>query len=148
MNLVAGTARQIILFGNAQNSKVKTQLREQKVLPNIDYASIVSCFHQFRSCPNHRKCKQPGCTSTHNILLHGDERIFTKNNARKPIETKSVTAPEQSISLVTLNSENICTLNQDGNSSSFPVVSDVKGLLQVKEVQLKGPTTKETKVLA
>ena len=54
----------------------------------------------------------------------------------------------QSNSLVTLNSENICTLNQDGNSSSFPAVSDVKGLLQVKKVQLKGPTAKETKVLA
>ena len=131
--------------------KFKSENPTQRAKIVAEHRLCFSCLngsHQFRNCPNPRKCKQPGCTSTHNILLHGSERIFTKNNAKKPSETKSVTDPPQSTSLVTLNSENICTPNQDGNSSSFPAVSDVKGLLQVKEVQLKGPTAKETKVLA
>ncbi|XP_075250920.1 uncharacterized protein LOC142343117 [Convolutriloba macropyga] len=127
----------------AKLTYLKTLLtgRAKKSIEQFAYSGALNC-------PNPRKCKQPGCASTHNILLHGSERIFTKNNAKKPSETKNVTDPPQSTSLVTLNSENICTPNQDGNSSSFPAVSDVKGLLQVKEVQLKGPTAKETKVLA
>ena len=131
--------------------KFKSENPTQRAKIVAEHRLCFSCLngsHQFRNCPNPRKCKQPGSTSTHNILLHGSERIFTKNNAKKPSETKSVTDPPQSTSLVTLNSGNICTPNQDGNSSSFPAVSDVKGLLQVKEVQLKGPTAKETKVLA
>ena len=131
--------------------KLKSENPTQRAKIVAEHRLCFSCLngsHQFRNCPNPRKCKQPGCTSTHNILLHGSERIFTKNNAKKPSETKSVTDPPQSTSLVTLNSGNICTPNQDGNSSSFPSVSDVKGLLQVKEVQLRGPTAKETKVLA
>ena len=55
---------------------------------------------------------------------------------------------QQSTSLVALNSDKICPLNQHEDSSTFPAVSDVKGLLQVKEVQVKGTTDKRAKVTA
>ena len=42
-----------------------------------------SCFqgnHMFRKCPKPKTCPKPQCKSTHNVLLHGAERVFPTNN--------------------------------------------------------------------
>ena len=39
--------------------------------------------HSFRNCSKARKCPKPDCESTHNMLLHGAQKIFP------PKDTKS-----------------------------------------------------------
>ena len=34
--------------------------------------------HSFRQCSRTKKCPKPECDSTHNVLLHGAERIFPR----------------------------------------------------------------------
>ena len=38
--------------------------------------SCLNDGHSFRQCPQPRKCTKEGCSSSHNTLLHGDDRIF------------------------------------------------------------------------
>ena len=101
--------------------------------------------HQFRNCPNPRKCNPSGCTSSHNSLLHGADRIFTRNNLKKGSKANNAQTT-QSSSSVTVGGKN--ELPTQSSLSSFPSVSDVKGLLQVKQVKLISPTDEKTKVLA
>ena len=99
-----------------------------------------SCFqpnHSFRQCPQPRKCTKDGCESSHNTFLHGAERIFTKNAV-----SSSKVKPETSGCIGTsINSE------KPEESSGMPSVTDVKGLLQVTEVELQSHGKSE-KVLA
>ena len=107
--------------------------------------SCLKGSHQFRSCPNPRKCNHSGCTSSHNSLLHGADRIFPRNNPKKGSKANN-TPPTQSSSSVTVGGKN--ELPTQSSSSSFPSVSDVKGHLQVKQVELISPTDEKTKVFA
>ena len=107
--------------------------------------SCLKGSHQFRNCPNPRKCKHSGCTSSHNSLLRGADRIFPKNNLKKGSKAKNAPTTQPSLS-VTIGGKN--ELPIQSSSSSFPSVSDVKGLLQVKQVELISPTDEKTKVFA
>ncbi|XP_075256623.1 uncharacterized protein LOC142349095 [Convolutriloba macropyga] len=107
--------------------------------------SFLKGSHQFRNCPNPRKGNHSGCTSSHNSLLHGADRIFPRNNLKKG--SKANNAPTtQSSSSVTVGGKN--ELPTQNSSSSIPSVSDVKGLLQVKQVELISPTDEKTKFFA
>ena len=74
--------------------------------------------HAFRQCPQLRKCTKEGCSSSHNNLLHGSERIFpqkasgAENKDNKVTTTRSTKVSQKST----------------GSESS---VCDVKGLLQI-----------------
>ena len=107
--------------------------------------SCLKGSHQFRNCPNPRKCKHSGCISSHNSLLHGADRIFPKNNLKKGSKANNAPTTQPSLS-VTIGGKN--ELPIQSSSSSFPSVSDVKGLLQVKQVELISPTDEKTKVFA
>ena len=39
--------------------------------------------HSFRQCSTAKKCPKPECDSTHNVLLHGAERIFPRKENSK-----------------------------------------------------------------
>ena len=107
--------------------------------------SCLKRSHQFRNCPIPRKCKHSGCTSSHNSLLHGADRIFPRNNLKKG--SKANNAPEAQSSLsVAVGCKN--ELPTQSSSSSFASVSDVKGLLQVKQIELISPTVEKIKVFA
>ena len=88
-----------------------------------------SCFNQnhwFRQCPQPRKCTNDGCGSSHNTFLHGADRIFTKkvtNVNKDKTETSGCIG-------TSMNNE------RSDESSGMPSVADVKGLLQVTEVEL------------
>ena len=106
--------------------------------------SCLKGSHQFRNCPNPRKCKHSGCTSSHNSLLHGADRIFPRNILKKG--NKANNAPStHSSSSVTVGGKN--ELPSQSSSSSFPSVSDVKCLLQVKQVELISPLMRKQKFL-
>ena len=78
-------------------------------------------------------------------MLHEADRIFPRNNIKKG--SKANNAPStQSSSSVTVGAEK--ELPTQSSSSSFPSVSDVKGLLQLKQVELISPTDEKTKVFA
>ena len=110
-------------------------------------ASLKLCLkgsHQFRNCPNPRKCKHSGCTSSHNSLLHGADRIFPKNNLKKGSKANNAPTTQPSSS-VTIGGKN--ELPIQSSSSSFPSLSDVKGFLQAKQFELISPTDEKTKFL-
>ena len=100
---------------------------------------------QFRNCPNPRKCNHSGCTSSHNSLLHGADRILPRNNLKKGSKANNAPTTQTSSSL-TVGGKN--ELPTQISSSYFPSVSDVNGLLQVKQFELINPTDEKTKVSA
>ena len=53
---------------------------------SAEYNFCFSCLqgsHAFRQCPRAQKCANPGCNSTHNVLLYGAERIYPSPNPNK-----------------------------------------------------------------
>ena len=116
----------------------KTPTERAKLV--ADNKLCFSCFntnHSFRQCPQPRKCTKEGCESTHNTFLHGADRIFpNKNQVTKPRNPESSTCVG-----ATKISEQLET------SSGLPSVTDVKGLLQITEVELHSTAASE-KVLA
>ena len=67
-----------------QNIKEKTPTQRAKIAAENQLCfSCLNGKHSFRTCPNQRKCNREGCRSTHNILLHGAERIFPASGRNK-----------------------------------------------------------------
>ena len=92
--------------------------------------------HSFRQCTQPRKCNKDGCNSSHNnTLLHGAERVFQPKTTPKPSSNQATgsRSPKK-------------TVNKAGESSGVCPVSDVKGLLQLTEVEVH--TTTSVEVLA
>ena len=67
----------------------KTNMQRAKVVAEAKLCfSCLRGMHMFRQCKNHRKSRKDGCSSTHNTLLQGAERVFpaiplTNNNNNK-----------------------------------------------------------------
>ena len=106
----------------------KTPTERAKIV--ADNKFCFSCFqpnHSFRQCPQPRKCTKDACGSSHNTLLHGAERTFRKNtvssNKMKPKTSGCIGATTRT--------------EKPAESSGMPSVTDVKGLLQVTEVELQ-----------
>ena len=78
--------------------------------------------HSFRQCPQPKKCTKDGCSCSHNTLLHGSDRIFPQKN---PSDAKNSQSKTTKVSQRQTGSE----------SSGMPSVTDVKGLLQITEVE-------------
>ena len=97
------------------------------------------CFSCFNN-QNHtqpRKCTKDGCGISHNTFLHGADRIFAK---KVTDVNKDKTETSGCIGTSVKN-------ERSDESSGMPSVADVKGLLQVTEVELHG-NGKSEKVLA
>ena len=92
--------------------------------------SCLNKDHLFRQCPKPWKCTKEGCTSSHNTLLHGSDRIFP-NRQQRPTDERSHVTRSSPTARVTHHST--------GESSSLCAVSDVKGLMQIAEVELQSP---------
>ena len=87
--------------------------------------------HLFRQCPNPRKCRKDGCNSSHNTLLHGTERVYQSNN-------------NNSNSNGGANQSKLSGVQSSSKTTTLSSVSNVKGLLQVTELQLKSSSGKDT----
>ena len=88
--------------------------------------SCLNGQHSFRKCPKPRQSLNQGCSSTHNTLLYGSERIFPPKRLKRTHETKETTA--SNVTVVT---------NKAEESPGMPSVTNVKGLLQITEVKLQ-----------
>ena len=84
--------------------------------------------HMFRQCKNPRKCRKDSCTSSHNTLLHGAQRVFPdKTSTNDNINTSKSNAG---------TSRPSTGQQQPGKTTTLSSVTDVKGLLQVTELKL------------
>ena len=105
----------------------KTPTERAKLV--ADNKLCFSCFnanHSFRQCPQPRKCSKEGCESTHNTFLHGADRIFPSKN-----QVTKQRSPETSTCIGTTKIK-----EQVKESSGLASVTNVKGLLQITEVEL------------
>ena len=99
-----------------------------------------SCLREkymFRQCPNSRKCRKDGCNSSHNRLLHGAERVYPSKSPSNNNSNSNAGANQSKLSSVQSSSK----------TTTLSSVSNVKGLLQVTELQLKSSSGKDTTAL-
>ena len=95
--------------------------------------------HTFRHCPQPRKCRAKGCNSSHNTLLHGADRVFlTKQSTDSNIIQPSGNTGQK---------EETTSQQPSNKTTTMSSVTDVKGLLQVTELQLVNSFGVDTKAL-
>ena len=105
--------------------KNATQRAKQVAEKKLCFACLQS-NHSFRNCRKARKCPKPDCESTHNVLLHGAEKIFP------PKDTKSSPASGNA------NSKHVSTNAAIGDIHSQ---ESNKGLLQVASLAVSSDAT-------
>ena len=118
--------------------KEKSPTQQAKVVAEAKLC--FSCLrekHMFKQCPIPRKCRKDGCNSSHNTLLHGAERVYP-SKAPSTNNSSSNTGANQSKRPSVQSSKKTTTLSS---------VSNVKGLLQVTELQLNSSSGKDTTAL-
>ena len=91
----------------------------------------------FRQCPNPRKCRKDGCNSSHNTLLHGAERVYPSKSPSNNNSNSNADA----------NQSKLTSVQSSSKTTTLSSVSNVKGLLQVTELQLKSSSGKDTTAL-
>ena len=91
----------------------------------------------FRQCPNPRKSRRDGFNSSHNTLLHGAERVYpSKSPSNNNINSNAGA-----------NLSNLSRVQSSSTTTTLSSLSNVKGLLQVTELQLKSSSGKDTTAL-
>ena len=95
--------------------------------------------HKFRQCPQPRKCRAEGCNNSHNTLLHGADRVFTTKQSTNSNTTQTSGNTGQSKATTSQQSSN--------KTTTMSSVTDVKGPLQVTELQLVNSSGVDTKTL-
>ena len=121
--------------------KEKSPTQRAKVV--VEAKLCFSCLrekHMFRQCPNPRKCRKDGCNSSHNTLLHGAERVY-------PSKSPSNNNNNNSNSNASANQSKLPSVQSSSKTTTLSSVSNVKGLLQVTELQLKSSSGKDTTAL-
>ena len=112
------------LFGIAPYSKRK--MRAKHVAEQKHYFACLHGNPKFRNCSKARKCPKPDCESTHNVLLHGAEKIFP------PKDTKSSPASGNA------NTKHVSTNAAVGDIHSQ---ASTKGLLPVASLAVSSDAT-------
>ena len=118
--------------------KEKTPTLRAKLVADTKFCfSCLRDKHTFRQCPQPRKCQAEGCNSSHNSLLHGADRVFPSKQSTNPNTKQSSGNTGQS---------KATTSQQPSNkTTTMSSVTDVKGLLQVTELQLVNSSGLDTK---
>ena len=120
--------------------KEKTPTHRAMVVP---YAKI--CFlclrdkHMFRQCKSPRKCRKGGCNSSHITILHGTEKVFPA----KPSTNKNINNTNSN----TGTRRQTTGQQQPSRTTTLSSVTDVKGLLQVTELNLTNSSGNNTLAL-
>ena len=118
--------------------KTPTQ-RAKLVAENKLCFSCLRDKHTFRQCLQPRKSRAEGCNSSHNTQLHGADRVFPAKQSTNPITIQSSGNTGQS---------KATTSQQPSNkTTTLSSVTDVKGFLQVTELQLVNSSGLDTKDL-
>ena len=138
------TPRCIVCKGNhriweCRVTKEKSPTRRARVVAEAKLC--FSCLrekHMFRQCPNPRKCRKDGSNSTHNTLLQGAEMVHPSESPSNNNISNSNAGANQS---------KLPSVQSSSKTTTLLSVSNVKGLLQVTELQLKSSSGKDTTAL-
>ena len=106
-------------------SKFRNQTPNERIRFAVEKKLCFSCLqgtHSFRQCPTKYSCPKQECKSSHSVLLHGAERVFSKSTSSGP----QLQNTEESSS----------------KNSTIAAAKTCKGLLQIAEVTIsyKGRT--------
>ena len=112
---------------------IKPPTKRAKVVPEN---SCLKGNHSFRQCPQPRKSNKCNCSNSHNTLLYGAGRVFQPK-----------TTPKTSRNQVTSSYSSTTPNSQSGECSGVRSVANMKGLLQITEVEVHTGTN-SAKVLA
>ena len=126
------------LIWECQVFKEKSPTERAKVVAEAKLC--FSCLrekHMFRQRPSPRKCRKDGCNSSQNTLLHGVEKVY-------PSKSPST---NNSNSNAGANQSKLSSVQSSSKTTTLSSVSNVKGLLQVTELQLTGSSGKNTTAL-
>ena len=93
--------------------------------------------HMFRQCPSPRKCRKDEFNSSHNTLLHGAQRVYPSKSPSNNTSNSNAGA----------NQNKLSSVQSSRKTTTLSSVSNVKGLLQVTELQLKSSSSKDTTAL-
>ena len=109
----------------------------------VAYAKLCfSCLrdkHMFRQCKSPRKCRKGGCNSSHITILHGTEKVFPA----KPSTDNNINNSESN----TGTSRSTTGQQQPSRTTTLSSVTDVKGLLQVTDLNLTNSSGNNTLAL-
>ena len=103
------------------------------------YFSCLRDKHTFRQRPQPRKCRVEGCNSSHNTLLHGADIVFP---TKQSTNSNTIQSPGN-----TGQSKATTSQQPSNKTTTMSSVIDVKGLLQVTELQLVNSSGLDTKAL-
>ena len=94
--------------------------------------------HLFRKCPKASKCIRPGCESTHNVLLHGAEKVFDVRPAKKESNISNQTS--HSVSNKTAPPNRNKPQTSSSNVAGSPSYKKLTGLLPVLRLEIRSHT--------
>ena len=92
----------------------------------------------FRNRPKARKCTRPGCENTHNVLLHGAEKVFIVRSANKELNVSNNTSHSSSNS--TAPPKQNKPQNSSSNVAGSPSYTKLTGLLLGLRLEIKSHT--------
>ena len=136
--LAALCIKVITASGSVGYLKEKSPTQRAKVVAEAKLC--FSCLrekHMTRQCPNSRNSWKDGCNRSHNTLLHVAERVYPSKSPSKNISNSNAGANQSKLSSVQSSSK----------TTTLSSVSNVKGLLQVTELQLTSSSGKDTTAL-
>ena len=100
-----------------------------------------ACFqpdHMFRKSPKARKCTKPSCESTHNVLLHGAEKVFSVRSANKELNNSNKASHSNSNSTAPPNRNKPQT--SSSNVAGSPSYKKLTGLLPLLQLEISSHT--------
>ena len=127
-------------LGECRVFQEKTPTQRAKVVAEAKLCfSCLRDKQMFRHCASPRKCRKDGCTSSHNTLLHGAERVF----AAKPSTNNHINTSKSNAG----TSRPSTGQQQPSKTTTLFSVTDVKGFLQVTELKLTNSSGSSTTAL-
>ena len=120
--------------------KEKTPTQRAKVVTEAKLCfSCLRDKHMFRQCSSPRKCRKDGCNGSHNTSPHGAERVF-------PAKLSTTNSTDTSKSNAG-TSRPSTGQQQPSKTTTLSSVTDIKGLLQVRELKVTNSSGTSTTVL-
>ena len=117
--------------------KTPTQLAQFSAQNRLCFA----CFqpdHMFRKSPKARKCTKTGCESTHNVLLHGAEKVFIVRSTNKELNDSNNASHSNSNITAPPNWNKPQT--SSSNVAGSPSYKKLTGLLPVLQLEISSHT--------
>ena len=101
--------------------------------------------HLFRQCPKARKRNEPGCESTHNVLLHEAEKVFSGRPGHKELNISNNTSHSKSNNTASPNQNK--KLTSSLNVAGSPSCKKLTGSLPAIRLEIRSSTDVTTALI-